>query len=45
MDKTEKWQFSDRQRCDFCRGYIYEEDVVEESVVTKCPYCDRSFLE
>lgn len=41
----EKWQLCPDRECPYCEKVIMDKDVEEWIVVTRCPYCNRSFTE
>lgn len=41
----ERWQFVEDHECPYCLEEIFEENVKNQKIVTKCPFCHRSFVD
>ena len=42
---AERWAFCQDHECPYCQEEIFEESVKRQTIVTKCPFCDRSFCD
>ena len=44
-EKEEKWHYTRGGICWYCDKPIKAEDVKDQTLVTHCPYCKRSFVD